>query len=320
MTTVMARATFPALGTNAIVVVTDDRQLDDAVEASRQQIDAIDRACSRFRSDSDLERVNDANGRETEVGPDLLSALDVALDAASSTDGDVDPTIGEALRVLGYDCDFASVAPSGRTVVRVAKVSGWRSVTVDRARHTVQLPRNVRLDLGATAKALAADRCALAAAGAAGCGVLVSLGGDISVSGVAPADGWPIQIADWHGGDAGLAHDAALDGAHPIVSITEGGLATSSTTVRRWTRGHEAIHHIVDPSTGRSSDVAWKTVSVAAASCVEANVATTLSIVRGERAIAWLDAKSLAARLVRPNGDVIVVGGWPADHQGDDSR
>jgi hypothetical protein len=138
-------------------------------------------------------------------------------------------------------------------------------------------------------------------------GVLVSLGGDIRVGGESPAHGWVVRISD--------DHRAAPSEPGQSVSISVGGLATSSTTVRAWTRGDHAAHHIVDPATGAPARVVWRTVSVAASSCLGANVATTASIVQGEGAVAWLAACGLPARLVRASGEVVTCGGWPADEQ-----
>jgi thiamine biosynthesis lipoprotein len=164
------------------------------------------------------------------------------------------------------------------------------------------VPIGVRLDLGATAKALAADRAAAAAAELAGCGVLVSLGGDIAVAGAGPAEGWTIGLADSH-----------LDEPEPgqSVRIGDGGLATSSTTVRRWLRGGEIVHHLIDPRTGRPAREVWRTVTVAAATCVDANTASTAAIVRGEVAVDWLASLGVPARLVRADGRIVRTPTWP---------
>ncbi|MEO7370392.1 MAG: FAD:protein FMN transferase [Ilumatobacteraceae bacterium] len=299
-----ARLDFTALGTGAVVLCTDGRHLDDAANAAFRQIDLIDRACSRFRPDSDLEAVNGAGGRAVRVSQVLAEALEVALDAARVTDGDVDPTIGSALRLLGYDRDFGDIGP-GPAIARFGVVAGWRSVVLDRTRNTVRVPAGIRLDLGATAKALAADRAASAAAVAAGCGVLVGLGGDIAVAGESPEDGWPVKVAEWHGADAEVSGE--------LISVFDGGIATSSTTVRRWQRGDDEMHHVVNPTTGHPADEYWRTVSVVAASCVQANVATTATIVRGERGLEWLRSLGVPARLVRVDGHVVHTAAWPKD-------
>jgi thiamine biosynthesis lipoprotein len=296
--------TFSALGTTATLVVTEPTALPRSRRILDEVLADIDRSCSRFRADSDLSRVNDAGGQPVTVSPTLIDAIDVALRAARLTDGDVDPTIGKALRLLGYDRDFATVAATGGPLSYVAeRVPGWWTVDVDHTAGTVRVPDGVQLDLGATAKALAADRAAAAIAQDPGGGVLVSLGGDVAVAGPAPSAGWAVLVTD--------DHAAGPDAPGETVAIRTGGMATSSTAVRRWRRGDDAVHHIVNPATSHAADAVWRTVTVVAASCVDANIATTSAMVRGETAIDWLSGLTLAARLVRPDGTVVRIGDWP---------
>ncbi|HET9690893.1 MAG TPA: FAD:protein FMN transferase [Acidimicrobiales bacterium] len=302
--TVVDPVSFGALGTTAVLATWPP----DAQPAARAVLDdelaAIDLACSRFRADSELTSLNRASGSWVTVGPLLLTAVDVALRAARQTGGAVDPTVGTAMRLIGYDRDFAAITPEGPPLrVAVAPAPGWERVQVDPARRRVRVPAGVELDLGATAKALAADRAARRAADATGAGVLVGLGGDLAMVGAPPPGGWTVRVTD--------DHRAPPDAPGQTVSLAGGGLATSSTVVRAWTRGTERLHHIVDPGTGRPVRPRWRTVSVAAASCVDANTAATASIVRGARAAAWLGGRGLPARLVGVDGAVTTVGGWP---------
>jgi thiamine biosynthesis lipoprotein len=301
-----ATDSFPALGTTALVCVGDPARLADAVAMLRSRLDAVDAACSRFREDSDLMQLNRAGGGSHSVGPLLAEAIGVALDAARMTNGILDPTIASALRATGYDTSFSEISANGPRVGRVAfaGVPGWQMVRLDRDAGTVDLPTGVELDLGATAKALAADRAARDIHDATGTEVLISLGGDIAVAG-SPDGGWPILIAD--------DHRAPVDGPGPVVSVTQGGLATSSTTVRQWTVGDEQYHHLIDPRTGTSARSPWRTVSVAAASCVDANTASSTAIILGDAAPAWLTEQGLPARLVANDGTRTYVGGWPED-------
>jgi thiamine biosynthesis lipoprotein len=288
------------LGTTGVVITTDPAALASATCAALDEVDAIDRACSRFRVDSDLARANAAAGRAVEVSSVMLDAVDVARRAAVLTDGDVDPTVGRAMRLLGYDRDFAALDDDGPPVMTLSAVPRWREVVVDRSSSTVVVPRGVELDLGATAKALAADRAARAAREAAGCGALVSLGGDIAVAGPPPTGGWPILLGD--------RHDLDLAAVGPVFALEAGGLATSSTTARRWRRGGVDLHHLVDPRTGSPVTETWRTVSVAAGSCVDANIASTAAIIRGAAAVEWLDGLGLWARLVATDGTEVLVG------------
>ena len=300
-------ASFAALGTSAAVTVLEPGALPAARALVEDELRRIDEACSRFRDDSELTRLNRSAGTPFTPSPLLMEALRVAIYAAARTDGDVDPTVGRSLGALGWDADFSVVvARRGETPrLRLVPAAGWQRVQIDRAHGTVRIPARTEIDLGATAKALAADRCARRVHAETGASTLVNLGGDIAVAGPAPGEGWPVRVTDDH------RSDATADGQ--TIAIRTGGLATSSTTVRRWRAGGDERHHIVEPRTGAPALEVWRTVSVAAASCVEANVASTAAIVRGEAALAWLEASGLPARLVRRDGRIVTTCGWPVE-------
>ncbi|MGO9320925.1 MAG: FAD:protein FMN transferase [Solirubrobacteraceae bacterium] len=306
----LAGAAWEALGTSAVLRVSDPASLETARAAVERELAAVDEACSRFRADSVLSRVNARAGRWTQASPLLIEALEVALRAAALSDGDVDPTVGGALELAGYDRDWRLLdpprgEPEAFLAVTARIRAGWQAIELDRASASVKLPAGVKLDLGASAKAWAADRAAAAAERATGCGVLVSLGGDIATAGTAPAGGWLIRVTDDH------RNDHAAPGQ--TVSIRSGGLATSSTAVRRWSHDGHTMHHIIDPATGAPVRDTWRTVSVAAASCTDANTAATAALVRAQAAAAWLDELGLPARLLDRDGNVTAVGEWPAE-------
>jgi FAD:protein FMN transferase len=294
---------FPALGSTAVLAVSDPAALDGARAAVCEVVDAIDLACSRFREDSEISALARAGGAPVQVSPLLFEAVRAAVRAAELTDGDVDPTLGSALRALGYDRDFDEVRRGGPARVRVTKVPGWRALALDERTQTIQVPAGVELDLGATAKALAADRAASAARSLTGAGVLVSLGGDMALAGEPPPDGWRVRVTDDH------RSGPAAPGQW--ISLRTGGLATSSVQVRRWLTDQGPVHHLLDPATGRPVEPYWRTVSVCAGTCLDANTASTAAIVRGERAVAWLSEMGLPSRLVTLAGTVVHAGGWP---------
>ncbi len=283
--------------TDPAVMVRASRILDD-------ELDRIEAAASRFRSDSEISRLHrESDGSPMPISRDLYDAIEGALRAAAMTDGAVDPTVGTALCRLGYDRDFSELSDGVEgSLPPPAPVPGWRSVVLDPDAVTVRVPSGTLLDLGATAKAWAADRAADAIAARLGCGVLVSLGGDLAVRN-APDGGFTVGVADICGDpDAPTA-----------VSIVSGGLATSGIGNRHWLLGGTPVHHVVDPSTGLPVATCWRTVTVAAGSSVDANTASTAALVFGEDATAWLNERSLPSRLVRHDGSVITVAGWPDD-------
>jgi thiamine biosynthesis lipoprotein len=285
--------------TTASVVVTEPDALAIARELVESEVTAVDQACSRFRPDSELSRA-EQTGRPVTVSPLLAELVDAALDAARRSGGDVDPTLGADLARLGYDRDIAQVEPDGPAVGFTARRAiSWQDVSL--AGRTLTVPPGVRLDLGATAKALTADRCARIVTERLGTGVLVELGGDIATAGDAPTGGWTI-----------LVQDRPID--EPVtVRVTAGtAMATSSTASRSWRRGGRLLHHVLDPRTGMPSARVWRSVSVAADSCVIANTHSTAALVRGRDALTALGAAGVAARLVDADGQVHVLGGWPS--------
>jgi FAD:protein FMN transferase len=305
--------TFSVFGTTATLLLSEPDMVEAARIIADEQLAAVDRACSRFRPDSELSRLNAANGAVTSVSDLFAELVEAALRAARLTDGDVDPTCGQALEEIGYDRDFAVLQadePPRHRARPARRVPGWRSVQLDRKRLLAQLANGAQLDLGATAKAWAADRCAEVIAAKLGVGVLVSLGGDMAVAGPPPAgsgggDGWRVRVTD--------DHAAGPEAPGQTVTIRTGGLATSSTTVRSWAVGGRRVHHIIDPATGAPAESCWRTVSVAAGRCVDANTASTAAIIRGEAALPWLSEAGLPARLVRHDGSVETIAGWPHD-------
>ena len=309
----IATDTFPVFGTTAVLLITDPRAITQARSIADHALAEVDLACSRFRPDSELVRLNAAGGEPIAISATFADLLAAALRAAALTGGDVDPTCGRALTGLGYDRDFADVEAAGdagpRLTGSVGPLPGWRSVHLDHLGRRAWLEHGAQIDLGATAKAWAADRCAGQLADKLGCGVLVSLGGDVSVAGPPPSEHWRIRVTD--------DHAAAAAAPGQTVTISSGGLATSSTTVRAWTVGGRPVHHIIDPATGEPARSCWRTVSVAAGTCVDANIASTAAIIRGAAALDWLHGLGLPARLVRHDGTVETTAGWPTDVPGD---
>jgi FAD:protein FMN transferase len=282
------------------LVVEDPAVLPAASADLDALLTSVDRVASRFRADSALSIANARAGRPTPVPRLLVDLVQAGLDAAELSGGAVDPTVGLALRRIGYDRDFADVDPDGpESGSPPARGGAWQRVRLYRDEGLLTVPTGTVLDLGATAKAYVADRAATALSTRYRTAVMVELGGDVAVAGHRP-DGWCIQVAEREGEDGQL------------VLLRYGGLTTSTTTVRRWTRGGVLMHHIVDPRTGSPAAGPWRTATVAAPCALAANVASTAAIVLGDEAVGWLEGRGIAARLVHRDGTVRRTEGWPA--------
>jgi thiamine biosynthesis lipoprotein len=307
----VVRTRFEALGTYGELLLDGHPDaLGTAVRILQSELTAIDLACSRFRPDSELMTVNAAAGRTVPVSLLFAEAVRTALVAAQQTDGDVDPTLGGSLAAAGYDADFAALPADGPAPQPAPPPpNAWQDIEL--AAGTVRIPEGTALDLGATAKALAVDYAATAIAAVTGTGVLVNVGGDLAAAGLLPPAGWPVRLTD----DTAREDVTTPGRAGPVVRMHGGGLATSSTAVRRWRRGGAAYHHVLDPRTGLPAEPVWRTVTVTAASCVDANTASTAAIVRGWAAPEWLAELGLPSRLVGTDGSVHLVAGWPGDRE-----
>ena len=295
-------------GTYAFLGVDEPGQLPAAHELALRLLADVARACSRFREDSSLSRVNRNPGRWVRVDPVLVAAVEVALAAAEATDGLVDPCLGRTIVSLGYDRDLAALVdrPVDHLFVEPPAFGAWREVRL--AEDAVRIPDGVALDLGATAKAWAADLVAERVVETFGCTAVVSLGGDLRVLGPDPEQpsSWPVLVAE---------RPDEVAGGVPVQ--VGGGLATSSTLVRRWTTPRGPQHHLLDPRTGLPVAGVVRTATAAGRTCVAANTASTAALVLGDGATAWLTDNHIAARLVSADGFVTRVGDWPSAPQED---
>jgi thiamine biosynthesis lipoprotein len=238
----------------------------------------------------------------------LADLLGTALDAADASGGLVDPTVGTAMLLLGYDRSIERLPHDGppvRLLHATHSAPGWRHVRLDG--DTLELPSDVLLDLGAIAKARAADLVASRIADALDVGVLVELGGDIATAdphshACDARQEWQVRVRDTE--DDPLCQ----------VTLTGGSaIATSSTVRRTWRRGGVRLHHILDPRTAAPPARVWRSATVAASTCVEANTAATAAVVLGHDAPAWLSERGLNARLVDQRRRIVRVGVWPEE-------
>lgn len=294
-------ANFTAIGTRCSVVVTDPSALLPAVSIARDELNALDAAASRFRADSELSRINalaEFGELTSPISPLLQDYLNAALRVARLTQGLVDPTVGQAIIAAGYDDDIDRVRGTRRRSLPTAPAPGWQELAL--TNESLRLPRRCVIDLGASAKAHAADRIVARLRRFLPGGFLVDLGGDIAVAGLGPEGGWHIGVE-------------AADGARlQSIRVRDAGVATSSTTLRSWITDAGAAHHIIDPRTGRVAVPAWSQVSVVADTSLEANAWSTAAIVLGDVAPDWLEARNVIARLDHADG-VRFTGAWPRE-------
>ncbi len=303
----MTATTFEALGTYVFLSARNAAALPGIQALATGILEDVDRTCSRFRADSDLTDANLNAGSWVKVDPILVAAVRTACAAAEQTSGLVNPLLGRPLEQLGYDRDFGllhELEDIAFTAPTPPSLDAWRSLGLDDD-GAIRVPTGTALDLGSTGKAWAADLIAAAIVGELGERAIVSLGGDIAIA--APEDSalepWPISISTSPGGPV-----------EQEITLDRGGLATSSTRVRRWARRGVRLHHLLDPRTGLPVATGWRTVTATGPSATAANIASTAAIVMGAAALGWLTERNVSARLVADDGSISLTGAWPAQN------
>jgi thiamine biosynthesis lipoprotein len=291
---------FSVWGLSGSLHTQRDNQLPFAEDRLHFWLDIIDRACNRFRADSELSRLNGAGGDVT-LSDGFVRALVAARRASELTGGLCDPTVLTSLEALGYDRDYDVIGVIEDTPVELHPAPGFSALHFDEALRTVHKTPEWRIDLGASAKALVADLVAddVAPTG----GVVVEIGGDVSARGRGPEGPWVV----------GIATTLTITGLEPRIALENGAVATSSNTVRTWHRGEKVIGHIIDPRTGASAQSPFAAATVIDADCVGANAFATAALLWGEDAAWHIAQAGRSARLVRHDGSVEFVGAWPRE-------
>jgi FAD:protein FMN transferase len=286
----MQRLAFSAMGTRveALLEAPPSRAARAALARVRDEFDRLERIFSRFRRDSELSRLNEAGA--IDAGPDLRAVVELALAARERTAGRFDPTLHDAVVAAGYDRTFdeldehaaAAPAPDPRRT-RDVRVRGRR----------IELGPGVRLDLGGIVKGYAADRCVRQLAPLGPC--LVNAGGDLAVAGARAEGPWPVAVDVPQG--------------RLTLAIATGGLATSGRDRRRWRQRGEERHHLIDPATCRPAEGGPLTVTVAAPTATDAEVAAKSIFLAGERAEREAELLGAPAVIVRADGTRRLMGG-----------
>jgi thiamine biosynthesis lipoprotein len=289
---------FRAMGTDVTVLALGPRA--DVGARAAAALERLEAMWSRFRPTSELCAVNDAAPAPVVVSAETYALIDRAVDAWRRTAGTYDPTVLPAVVAAGYDRDFDAVTADGPgPAVDAAAAPGCADVVLDPVVGSVALPDGVAMDLGGIGKGYAADLVSAELAVDAD-GVLVNLGGDLRARGRAPVPhGWVVEVDDPLG-----------SGATGLLAIDQGAVATSTRLRRAWTRDGAALHHIIDPRTGRPARSGLASVTIVAGEAWRAEVLAKAVFVAGADASTRLvEAWGATGLCVRDDGRVEELAG-----------
>ena len=281
-----------------------------------ERLDAVDRAMSTYRGDSEISRFNRLGAGESVVfSEETWAVLELAWRVREESGGAFDPTVGPLVDAWGFGAPGRGAEPTPPPDRRLAElrraVGAVELASEDRG--VLKLENGAALDLSAIAKGWAVDRVSEALAEANYTNHLVEVGGEIRTSGHSPAgDPWRIAIeqppprpAD---SDSGPLGDAPGTGAppalHQVLPINDGALATSGDYRNYWERDGVRYSHTIDPRTGRPVEHALASASVFHESCALADAyATALMVLGPEDGLEWADENDIAALLLIYRGD-----------------
>jgi FAD:protein FMN transferase len=272
-----AAATFDAMGVDVVVGGAGPAEL----KATRALFEEWERVFSRFRHHSELSFINRSSEPILELSPLFARVCGIALRAAQVTGGLVDPTLGEAVEAAGYDRDFAELQDDPRPA-GPPRPGRWHELRL--ANRMLFRPAELRLDLNGIVKGLAVDAAAALLPGDG----FVSAGGDAAVRGGAVVE---------------------LPGGTTLL-LRSGGIATSGSTRRRWLRGSAQQHHLIDPRSGLPAETCWAEVTVAAGSCLAADVAAKAAFMLAADGPDWLDARGLPGLFHARDGSLTANHAW----------
>ncbi len=287
---------FATMGTvaNLVLVGGTAAMLDELVHTA----EFLESLWSRFLADSDISRLNNAEGQPTTVDPLTAKLVGEMLAARTLTAGEYDPTILPKLIADGY----ASSRVNPANVTTLPASARW---PVDPTGTTINgdevtLPIGVTLDSGGIGKGVAADVLATMAMNQGALGILVEIGGDVRIAGT-PPDGphWRIAIEDPFIEEQSIASANLVDGA----------VATSSILKRTWEKDGATVNHLIDTKTGESMNTDIVTVSVIAVSAAIAEVITKPGFTRPDF-LTWAPSLGAAAFVVYRDGRTAQSSNW----------
>ncbi len=289
---------FRVMASDAHLIAVDAP--DGALAEAQQMLERIEQRWSRFLPDSDISRINLADGWPVVVDPLTLTLIATMAEAWQTTHGRYDPTVLPILVADGYR---SSIEEPTRVTILPATAThdggGLAAVVVDVEWLTVTAPPGLTLDPGGIGKGLAADLVVVHLLKAGVAGALVDIGGDLACAGTGPVPaGWAVTVEHPDDPNVDLM----------TITVSAGGMATSSTRTRRWFHDGVVCHHVVDPVSGAMSDTDLAAVTVIARTGWLAEAHATAAILAGRAGLlGYLAGHDLSGLAVTTDGVLLAT-------------
>lgn len=278
----------------------DERVMRQAATEAMAEVQRIEHKFSRYRQDSVISRINRSAGLDAvETDAETSGLLEFAQSLWELSDGLFDITSG----VLRHAWDFKNAKlPEPATLQALLARVGWQQVAWHGSQVRLQLP-GMELDFGGFGKEYAADRAAAMLHSHGIAHALVNLGGDLhalGARGLPELEGAPWQIEIQHPRPDPSPPSAPL----ALLPLARGGLATSGDYERFFVQHGQRYCHILNPRTGWPVSH-WQSVSVLAGNTTSAGALSTIAMLKGPDAPAWLQAQDVRYLAVQHDGQVV---------------
>ena len=277
------RGAFFAMGSpcELLCEAGNEKDAGDLTSLAANEAWRIEDHFSRYLTGNIVDRINTADGAEVDVDEETARLIDFATQLHKMSDGRFDITSG-ALRQI-WTFDGGDHIPSASAVSAALQHVGWHRVTWTGT--SITIPHGMEIDFGGVGKEYAVDRVAAALHENSTVSCLVNFGGDLAVT--AP----PTTRPSWQIGIESLQGESG--GADRVISLATGALATSGDARRYLLCRGIRYSHIIDPSTGWPVAAAPRSITVAADTCVQAGMLSTLAMLNGADAEDFLSAQGV---------------------------
>lgn len=257
-----------------LMEVEDKKIAGQILEAVMNEVQRIEKKFSRYRDDNIIYQINNANGKAVVVDDETARLIDFSEQLTQMSDGLFDITSGVLRKAWKFD--GSDHVPSDAAVKQVLQHVGWSKVSWSDG--VLQMPAGMEIDLGGIGKEYAVDRCVHIARNFTNESVLINFGGDLATTGERR------NKRCWSVGRLITGKDNAVG----LFKLYRGAVATSGDAHRFLLKDGVCYSHVLNPKTGWSVPGAPHTVSVAAPTCVQAGMLSTLAMLQGEQAEEFL--------------------------------
>jgi thiamine biosynthesis lipoprotein len=262
-----------------IVETPDKEEAKRVVDTVAAEAWRIEQKFSRYRDDNITFKINHADGEVVEVDDETARLLDFANQLYQISEGMFDVTSGVLRKAWHFD--QSDNIPAQKQIDALLPIIGWDKVNWHKPK--LMLAANMEIDLGGIGKEYAVDRCALLAREISDASILINFGGDLAIT-QPRKDG-----NDWTIGRMSSAPSAPVG----VIKLNRGALATSGDAHRYLHKDGKRYCHVLNPKTGWPVEDPPHTVSVAAPTCVEAGMLSTLALLQGSKAEEFLKAQEV---------------------------